>query len=272
MIINTIISGNKISVDLSSPKRISIPLIFNGDQPNTYDVPIARSKAFESEEFIGDTRQGGSCNFEEVRLIPHCNGTHTECIGHISLERISLHDILTEVFIPSTLITVQPEHAFDTNDSYDPVKNKEDMMITAKVISAALEKVTTDVYSDGLIIRTIPNEFTKSMRHYMSNPPPFFSIEAVKLINSIGVKHLLVDFPSLDRTFDEGKLTAHHIFWDVEGGSNNVDPENCSLKTITEMVFISNEISDGNFLTNIQVPDFVSEASPSRVFIFPTES
>ena len=32
-------------------------------------------------------------------------------------------------------------------------------------------------------------------------------------IVELGVKHLLVDFPSVDRLLDEGRLTCHNIFW-----------------------------------------------------------
>ena len=71
---------NQYSVDFSKKHDISIPLIFNGSQPNTYEVDIASSKAYEDGQFIGDTRRGGPCNFETYTLTPHCNGTHTECV------------------------------------------------------------------------------------------------------------------------------------------------------------------------------------------------
>ena len=58
----------------------------------------------------------------------------------------------------------------------------------------------------------------------MDVPPPFFSFEAMELVAELGVKHLLVDMPSVDRTFDEGRLSAHHIFWNVPQGSNDIEP------------------------------------------------
>jgi arylformamidase len=33
-------------------------------------------------------------------------------------------------------------------------------------------------------------------------------------LRSIGVRHLLVDLPSVDREEDGGVLAAHHAFWD----------------------------------------------------------
>ncbi|MDZ4197779.1 MAG: hypothetical protein U1E27_00680, partial [Kiritimatiellia bacterium] len=56
---------------------------------------------------------------------------------------------------------------------------------------------------------------------------------------------LLLDLPSVDRAFDEGKLSVHHIFWDVEQGSHDADSRNHSLKTITEMIYVPDEIPDG---------------------------
>ena len=71
-------------VDFSKGNDISIPIKFNGSQPNTYGVKIATSIAYQDGQFIGDTRKGGPCNFETYNFTPHCNGTHTECIGHIT--------------------------------------------------------------------------------------------------------------------------------------------------------------------------------------------
>src|SRR6059058_4180122 len=88
---------------------ISIPLHFGGPQPNAYDVDSASSRACEYGELVGDIRRGGSCNFEQVTLIPHCNGTHTECVGHITHERISVRECLRDVFIPARVVSVEPE-------------------------------------------------------------------------------------------------------------------------------------------------------------------
>lgn len=261
------INNNEFQCDLSKPLEISIPVIFNGEQPNTYNVDKATSKAFETGDFIGDTRRGGGCNFEEYKIVPHCNGTHTECVGHISFERISINNTLKDVFIPSTLISITPEKAFDTNDNYIPQKNETDFLITKKILLGKLETIDHN-FLKSLIIRTLPNEDSKKSRDYMNNHPPFFSIEAMEYIVSLNIQHLLIDIPSVDRTFDEGKLTAHHIYWNVKKESHEVDMNNHSLKTITEMIYASNEISDGNYIVNIQIPDFVADAAPSRVFIY----
>lgn len=262
-------SINKIKyiIDSTKPIDISIPLDFKGKQPNIYNADKAGSKACEIGSFIGDTRRGGSCNFEEYRLIAHCNGTHTECIGHIADERISIQNVLQDSFIPATLITVEPENALDTSDNYDPRKNESDRLITSRTLHDALEFAEPG-FLDGLVIRTLPNDDTKKSRKYMDALPPFLSKEGVEFIVKLGVKHLLLDIPSVDRAFDEGKLTVHHIYWNVKQGSHNVDINNHSLKTITEMVYVPGEVKDGPYLLNIQIAPFVSDASPSRPLMY----
>ena len=95
--------------NLKNPIDISIPLNFNGPQPNAYGVEPASSKPCEAGDMVGDTRRGGSVNFEQYTFIPHCNGTHTECVGHITHERISVRDCLKDVFIPAVLVSVEPD-------------------------------------------------------------------------------------------------------------------------------------------------------------------
>jgi kynurenine formamidase len=267
LILNFDISGKKYSIDTGKPIYISIPLFFNGEQPNTYDAEKASSKACEIGDFIGDTRGGGSCNFEEIKMIPHCNGTHTECVGHISLERIAINDALKDTFIPALLITINPENSNQTDETYDPALNPEDMLITAKSIREGLSKFNP-VFVKALIIRTLPNDDSKRSRRYMENKPPFFSIEAMKYITELNVENLLVDIPSVDRSFDEGKLTAHHIFWDVKQGGHDVDVNNHSLKTITEMIYVPNEIADSEYMLSLQIAPFMTDASPSRALLF----
>ncbi len=264
MLTYTTPSGEKYKVHLS-PLDIAIPLHFGGSQPNSYGVPFAKSEAFEGGGFIGDVRRGGSCNFEIYTFIPHCNGTHTECVGHISHERISIHSYLKDAFIPATLITITPHKASETQDTYIPEFNPNDIVIDKTTLEAQLKHIESP-FKEGLIIRTLPNPASKMYRDYTKHDAPFFTIEAMKFIRSIGVKHLLVDIPSVDRMFDEGKLSAHHLYFEIPFGENTVQkPVNY---TITEFIFVSPEIPDGIYLLNLQIAAFMSDASPSRPLIF----
>lgn len=264
------ISSKTYSLDIQNPMDISIPLRFNEAQPQTYGVPPATSKAYEDDGFIGDTRRGGSCNFEVHTLTPHCNGTHTECAGHISFERIFLNRILNDLLIPCALISIESENADRTSESYVPEKLNEDKLITAKSLYYKLNEQPKD-FLKGLVIRTLPNNESKMRRNYLEDPPPFFTLEAMDYITGLGVEHLLIDTPSVDRASDEGKLSAHHIFWAVPQGSHDIDPEGCSMKTVTELIFVPNSIKDGIYFLNIQIPSFSADAAPSRPILYKTQ-
>jgi len=77
------------------------------------------------------------------------------------------------------------------------------------------------------------------------------------------IEHLIVDIPSIDRMNDHGLLGNHRIFWN-NGQNINEKVNQHSKKTITEMSYISNNIKDGFFFLNLQIPHFVCDAAPSR--------
>lgn len=267
MIISFEINSQTYKINADEPIDISIPLNFNGAQPNAFGVETATSKPYETENLIGDTRRGGSCNFDQITFIPHCNGTHTESIGHITRKRISVHNCLRDAFIPATLISVAPENANRTNENYAVNLNDEDKLITRYALENALRE-TGENFLGGLIVRALPNGKDKLTKTYLEDIPPFFSIEAMRFIVDLGVKHLLVDAPSIDRIFDEGKLSNHRIFWNVAAESFALDEKSFPRKTITEMIFAPDEIQDGAYLLNLQIAAFLSDASPSRPILF----
>ena len=67
--------------------------------------------------------------------------------------------------------------------------------------------------------------------------------------------------PSIDREMDEGKLEAHHAFWDYPNRTQ-------SQKTITEMIYVPNEVIDGTYILNLQIAPFENDASPSKPIIY----
>ena len=255
------IANKKFQVDFSKGEDISIPLFFNGLQPNTYGVDRATSNPYQDGHFIGDTRKGGPCNFETYNFTPHCNGTHTECIGHITKERVSILESLKEEMIPISVISVSPK---SSNENYNPKLSKEDLVITKNQLEIKL-KNTDFNFLKGLVVRTLPNSEKKKQRNYMQEKPAFFTIEAMQYIVGLGVDHLLVDTPSVDRLFDDGILSAHNIFWQTKEKELNEETVN---KTITEMVFVPQYIKDGKYLLNLQFAPFVADASPSRPILY----
>ncbi|MCB0292512.1 MAG: cyclase family protein [Calditrichaeota bacterium] len=261
------IAGRSYRVRHDRPAVISIPLQFDGPQPTHFGAAPAGSRALESGGFTGDTRRGGSCNVDEIRLIPHCNGTHTECVGHISDQHIAIREVLQEALIPATLLTVTPRPAAEVRDQYLPTPEAGDMLLIRSELESALAGVEADFLA-ALVVRTLPNHPTKVSRDYLSASPPYFSLDAMRFLLELGVQHLLVDIPSLDRMFDEGRLSAHRIFWEVAEGTHQINPATASRRTITEMIYVPDALPDGTYLLNIQIPDFALDAAPSRVWLY----
>jgi arylformamidase len=258
------IDGTEKDIDLAEFFDISIPLRFNGPQPNAFGVEPASSTPCEYGDLVGDPRRGGSCNFERVTLIPHCNGTHTECVGHITNERISICECLTDVFIQARLISVAPVSAEDCDESYAVPFGPDDRLIKRQLLEAAL----SNAKCDALVVRTLPNDDAKPTRVYIDPTAPYFTTEAMEFILSIGVRHLLVDLPSIDRLADEGKLSNHRIFWNVDQGSFEASAATRKNSTITELIYVQNAVQDGEYMLNLQIAPFESDAAPSRPILF----
>lgn len=243
---------------------ISIPLRFNGPQPNAYGVEHARSEPVRAGTLVGDTREGGSVNFERYTFIPHCNGTHTECVGHITRERISVRECLRDVIVPAVLVSVEPE-----SPSNFSLTSSGDQVITRETLAPALGSANLSLPGTSLIVRTLPNDESKLTREYgEANIPPYFSTGAMEYIVECGFKHLLVDLPSIDRLFDGGKLANHRTFWNVEPGSFEVNENTRTDSSVTELIYVPNEVVDGEYLLNLQIAPFESDCAPSRPMLF----
>jgi len=264
------LGGRAVKIDLDAPLSIAIPLKFNGAQPNAYGVESAVSEPCKAGEIIGDTRLGGSVNFEQYKFIPHCNGTHTECAGHITRERISVNDCLKDAFILADLISVSAEKSVDSNETYAVELNDDDLLITRKAIEEAINNPNFKLYElpAALIVRTLPNGESKITKTYLKEIPPFFSTEAMFFIREIGIKHLLVDLPSIDRIYDEGKLSNHRIFWNIAQGVFETSADSLIHNTITELIYAPDDVADGNYLLNLQIAPFAADASPSRPILY----
>ena len=228
---------------------ISIPLRFNGPQPNAFGAEKASAHA------LGDTRLGASVNFETYTFTPHCSGTHTECVGHITDERISIRDRLTDILITALCISVRPANAANG-----------DLVIERSEIEKNLSShAGNGLKFEALVIRTIPNDLSKLDRVYDdASITPYLTADAMRSIIDAGVRHLLVDLPSIDRMDDGGKLENHRLFWNIASGSRSVSRDTRINSTITELIYVPDNVSDGEYLLNIQIAPFASDCAPSR--------
>ena len=263
------LAGRQYRVDWTRVHDISIPLAFDAPQPNFFGAPQAASHPLTAGSFVGDVRRGGSCNCATYTVTPHCNGTHTECVGHISHQRIAIRDVAIPVHAIARLITLAAVQASETSESTEPKPKRGDLVITREALEASLGHESLRG-AQALIVRTSPNDTSKLQRNYgPAEPPPYFSAEFMRAIVSQGIEHLIVDLPSIDRAEDEGRLTAHRIFFGLPAGSTDASQAMRPQATVTELAYVDDAIRDGWYLLNLQVASFVADAAPSRPLLLP---
>lgn len=266
-----VIGEARYRVDFAKAQDIAIALDFSGTQPSHFGAGRATAEPMRAGGFVGDTAQGGSCNVPEIRLNIHCNGTHTESLAHIAHNAAPVHRALAQSLHPGVLVSLVPVASGDCSESYLPPHQAGDRLITR----AALEQALAD-YADAqlkaLVIRTLPNAPDKlGYRYGADGFPPFLSLDAMAYLLERGVEHLLVDFPSVDKMYDEGYLEVHHRFWNVPQRGHLAGPEAWSHKSITELVFVPDHILDGEYLVELSIPAFLLDAAPSRPRLYALE-
>ena len=242
-------SGQDFTIDLNSGIDLSIPNRFDGKNPIFYGATAPSVKPIHSGEFIGDVNQGGSCNVKIASLNIHCTGTHTECVGHIDDSGKKISDICPIGFLFAQLITVNPVHKSETNESYH-VDSENELVIS---VESFKDKLKENI--NALVIRTNPNGLDKVNRNYGDYPASFLTHDSIDYILNNGIKHLLVDLASIDKADDGGQLGNHHRFFKLG-------------KTISELLYIPDSVQDGFGFLQIQIPNWGLDAAPSRPIFY----
>jgi kynurenine formamidase len=252
---------NNIQIDLSKPIDISIPLTNTDENPIAWYIQKPEFEPVVFGDWVGKVSAGSSTNFNNIFFNPHGHGTHTECLGHITREFYSINQCLTQFFFTAKLISIIPE-----NINGDLVITKK--QIQRHFVISTQEKSHLQIHNpQAIIIRTLPNLESKKHKNYSNTNPPYLSEEAAIYIREIGIQHLLIDLPSVDREEDEGKLLAHKAFWNVKDVNNLNDDARLNC-TITEMIFVKDAIVDGSYFLNIQIASFENDASPSKPILY----
>lgn len=233
-------------VDSKKFMDLAMPLNTAMDAAKAWYVGPVKIDPVVIDDWIGSVRSGAPVNFYDIFFNPHGNGTHTECLGHISPEKHSVTKHIKDFFFWSELISIHPQKIANG----DSVIALED-----------IQKLKVHPETEGLIIRTLPNGPEKLKRQYSNSNPPYLDHIAAQWLREQGIKHLLIDLPSVDREVDEGKLLAHHAFW-------NYPNKPRFDASITELVYVPQQIEDGLYFTNLSFPPFDNDASPSRPLIF----
>ncbi|MGB0895823.1 MAG: cyclase family protein [Flavobacteriaceae bacterium] len=232
------------TIDLSQPLDISLPLNFSNSNPVAWNLEAPEKTPVVFGDWIGSVSKGAPTNFNNIYFNPHAHGTHTECVGHITEEFYSINECLKTFFFTAEVITVRPETIGD------------DLVITKAQIVSSMQHS-----SEAIVIRTLPNTEVKLTQKYSQTNPPYLDVEAAIYLKDKGVKHLLIDLPSVDKEVDEGKLLAHNAFWNT-AGHIRFDA------TITELIYVPDAIEDDMYVLNLQIASFHNDASPSKPVLY----
>ncbi|MEF3077828.1 cyclase family protein [Winogradskyella poriferorum] len=238
-------NSRKLKIDLTKPLDISIPIKDGDSNVNAWYIGAPKIQPEVFDKDVISVEKGASVNFNSITFNPHSHGTHTETVGHITKEKYSINKHLKRFFFLAEVITVAPE------------KRGEDYVISAKQLQFAIGNKKRE----AIVVRTMPNTKDKKTRQYSNTNWTYFEEEAIKLLVKKGVKHLLVDLPSVDREEDGGELKGHNAFWNTKGAIRKD-------ATITEFIYVSNKIEDGAYMLNLQVAPFENDATPSKPVLY----
>ncbi len=239
------VGPNKFELDLNHPLDISIPMRSGAENPNAFHIQEPLFEPIRIGDYVGSVKEGSGANCENLLINAHGNGTHTECIGHITDERITINQCLKVFFAMAQVVSMKPQKMANG-----------DSILELQDLPALQNKQV-----NALIIRSIPNSLTKKKQVYSGNNPCYLEPELCAYLVQNGIDHVLVDVPSVDREEDGGKMLAHKAFW-------NYPQEPRKNATITEMVFVSDEIEDGIYFLNLQIASLETDASPSKPVLY----
>ncbi len=238
-------NSRKLQIDLSKPLDISMPLRASKKNVNAWYVGEPKIEPVKDGDWVATVKNGACINFNTITFNPHAHGTHTESVGHITEKVYSINQNLKQFFFLAEVITVAPE------------KQGDDFVISKKQIQYSLGNKKRD----AIVIRTIPNTVEKLSKQYSHTNPTYLLEEAAIYLKQKGVKHLLIDLPSVDKEKDECQLLSHNAFWNTKG-KLRLDA------TITEFIYVPNHVEDGAYFLNLQIAPFENDATPSKPILY----
>lgn len=239
-------------IDTGKPLDLSVELSNDDNNPRAWYVEPPTFEPVRTEHYTGSVAEGGSVNFRDIFFNPHGHGTHTECLGHITEKVYSINERIDDYFCEAQVLTIKPREV--TNQ----IDGAQDRVITVDQLVNVSEEV------EALIIRTLPNASDKKHMNYSDTNPAYLDVAGASILIEKGIKHLLIDLPSVDRESDGGELVFHHAFWEVPENPNHE-------RTITELIYVGNDVEDGRYILELQVAPFRNDAAPSRPVLYKIE-
>ena len=238
-------NSRKIEVNISNPIDISIPIDTSKNSVSAWyiDGPKIFPEIVDGYEI--SVANGAVVNFNNIHFNPHSHITHTECVGHITKEVHSVNKNLKYFIFLAEVVTIAP------------LFHNGDFLIGVKQLRRALGNKKRD----AVVIRTLPNLDDKKSMDYSNTNPTYLSEKAAIYLREKGIKHLLIDLPSVDKENDEGRLLSHNAFWNT-AGKLRMDA------TITEFIYVPNTVEDGEYLLNLMIAPFENDATPSKPILY----
>lgn len=238
-------NSRKIEINVSEPIDISIPIDMSKGKINAWGIDDPKIEVESFDGYEVSVANGAVVNFNSIQFNPHSHITHTECVGHITEKVHSVNKCLKHYLFLAEVVTVAPEQIGG------------DFVISEKQLKTALRNKKRD----AIVIRTLPNLSDKKETRYFNTNPAYLSEEAAFYLVEKGIKHLLVDLPSVDKEKDDGNLLVHNAFWQTSG-KMRMDA------TITEFIYVPNNVEDGEYLLNLMIAPFENDATPSKPILY----
>ena len=263
--------GRRWRADVTAPADLAIVLEFNGAQPSFFVATPASSEPLRIGGFTGSVASGASCNCAVHSLAPHCHGTHTECIGHVTRGPVTVASLTPVAPCVALVVSVRPERLGATAAAPLGGHAAADDLVIRRAALAAAAAAWLDAPFAAVVIRTLPNGADKRHRAYSGSPSPapYFLPEAMQWLVERRIDSLVVDLPSLDRADDGGRLAAHREYWGLPPGSDDATQATRGQALVTELAYVPDSVADGPYLLDLQVPAFGSDAAPSRPVLYP---
>ncbi|HMA11203.1 MAG TPA: cyclase family protein [Steroidobacteraceae bacterium] len=247
-------------LDFAAATPLALQLDFTAPHPRHFGAPAAEMQPLRLGDFEGEVVRGASCNCSRITLVPHCNGTHTESVSHLTVQQVPLQDFVPLAPLPALLLTVAPVSAASSPEDSDPGPQPHDELVTRQSVLDAWLPFAQD-RARALLLRTGAATGTGN--------PPYLSRQLVQELVTRGVEHLVVDLPSVDRAHDEGRLTAHRIFFGLPPHSVDRAQATRAHCTITELAHFPATLADGPCALQLQLAPFTGDAVPSRPLHIP---
>jgi len=249
MLAEILLDKKKYQIDLLKPISLALPFVPYGRNVNCYYAEEPTADVITIGDFVGSVALGGSVNYQRVSLTTHGNGTHTECLGHITDDTTHvMSSIHKRSFFKAQIISIRPRQF------------EEDSIITLNDIHQYYDQ---DFKPEALIIRSLPNDYNvKAQAQYSYTNPTYLEPACGDWLARRNVKHLIVDLPSVDREVDAGALSVHRGFWQTETDSPRLDA------TISEMAFVPQNAPDGKYFLQLSWPNWSTDAAPSSILVY----